>query len=105
MNANSTASSKDSIYVMGRTSEEYERLRRQSEFLEPITRAVLSRAGLCPGMRCLDVGCGPGEVMRLMAEQVGPAGQVVGIDVDGELGREALSVLVYRGNSGEFGGD
>jgi tRNA A58 N-methylase Trm61 len=97
MSATSTESSEGSIYVMGRTSEEYERLRRQSELLEPATRSVLTRAGLGPGMSCLDVGCGPGEVMRLMAEHVGPDGRVVGIDVDGKVGREALAVLRNKG--------
>jgi SAM-dependent methyltransferase len=58
---------------------------------------VLDRAGLGPGMSCLDVGCGPGEVMRLMAERIGPTGRVMGIDVDGKLGREALSVPTSKG--------
>src|ERR1700687_1609386 len=29
-------------------------------------------------MSCLDLGCGPGEVMRLMAQRVGPTGRIVG---------------------------
>ena len=70
---------------MSRTSEEYERLRRQSELLESITGSVLNRVGLSTGMSCLDLGCGPGEVMRLMAQRVGPTGRVVGIDVTGFL--------------------
>ena len=78
---------------MGRTSDEYERLRRQSKMLEPITQSVLDRIGLSTGMSCLDLGCGPGEVMRLMAERVGPTGRVVGIDVDDRLGTEMLSIL------------
>ena len=57
---------------MSRTSEEYERLRRQSELLESITGSVLNRVGLSTGMSCLDLGCGPGEVMHLMAQRVGP---------------------------------
>jgi ubiquinone/menaquinone biosynthesis C-methylase UbiE len=97
MNANPTPDCQGSIYVMGRTSEEYERLRRQSELLESITASVLDRVGLSSGMRCLDVGCGPGGVMRLMAQRVGPTGRVIGIDVDGELGRETLSVLKSKG--------
>lgn len=83
----------DHDYVMGRTSEEYQRLRRQAQAWEGVTRRVLQQNNLQAGMSCLDVGCGPGEVMRLMGEIVGPNGQVTGVDVDGILGREALGVL------------
>jgi Methyltransferase domain len=41
MNTNPTAGSRESNCVMSRTSEEYERLRRQSELLESITGSVL----------------------------------------------------------------
>lgn len=81
-NADPAGGSQSSTYVMGRTIEEYERLRRQSQVLEPITASVLERAGLSQGMSCLDVGCGPGDIMRLMAERVGPTGRIVGVDVD-----------------------
>ena len=80
-------------YVLGRTSEEYQRLRWQARLWEPTTARVLEQIGISPGMRCLDVGCGPGEVMRLMAERVGTSGQVTGVDNDGRLGREALEIL------------
>ena len=80
-------------YIMGRTSAEYQRLRAQAKVWEEGTRRVLIKAGLRPGLSCLDIGCGPGEVMRLMSEMVGPAGSVTGVDVDGRVGREALDVL------------
>lgn len=83
----------DDGYVMGRTSEEYQRLRWQASLWEQATARALDLAGISPGMRCLDVGSGPGEVMRLMAGRVGPSGQVTGIDNDGRLGREALDIL------------
>jgi len=86
-------------YPLGRTSPEYQRLRLQAKMWEPTTQRVLQEIGLCAGMRCLDVGCGPGEVMRLMGEMAGPAGQVTGIDLDGRLGREALDVLSATTNS------
>ena len=80
-------------YVLGRTSEEYRRLRMQALALEPATRRVLQQVGLREGMSCLDVGCGTGEVMRLMSEFVGPSGSVTGLDCDGRLGSEAAEVL------------
>jgi ubiquinone/menaquinone biosynthesis C-methylase UbiE len=68
---------------MGRTSQEYQRLIRQAGVWGPATARVLGQAGVGPGMHCLDVGSGPGEVMRLLAELVGPSGQVTGLDSDG----------------------
>jgi SAM-dependent methyltransferase len=44
------------------------------------TRRVLLDAGLLPGMRVADLGCGVGMVSALLAELVGPEGHVVGID-------------------------
>ena len=82
-----------SDYIFGHTSEEYRRLRWQARLWEPTTARVLDQAGVAAGMRCLDVGCGPGEVMRLLAERVGPGGSVTGVDNDGRIGREGLDVL------------
>jgi SAM-dependent methyltransferase len=48
--------------------------------LKPITERLLREAGVAPGMRVLDLGCGTGDVALLAAELVGPNGAVVGID-------------------------
>jgi 2-polyprenyl-3-methyl-5-hydroxy-6-metoxy-1,4-benzoquinol methylase len=48
----------------------------------PTTSRVLAEAGLAPGMRCLDLGCGGGDVTLQLATSVGPLGQVIGIDMD-----------------------
>jgi SAM-dependent methyltransferase len=80
-------------YVLARTSDEYRRLRTQSKLWEPATTRLLDQVGVAPGMACLDVGCGPGEVMRLLAERVGGTGSVTGVDVDGAIGREAVEIL------------
>ena len=85
-------------YVMGRTTEEYERLRVQARIWQTATEALLDRIDLASGACCLDVGCGPGETMRLMAERVGPNGRVVGLDVDADLGRAALGALRAAGH-------
>ena len=44
--------------------------------------AEWSAAGIVPGARVADVGCGPGAVLRLLAQRVGIEGQAVGIDAD-----------------------
>jgi SAM-dependent methyltransferase len=39
-------------------------------------------AGLRPGARVADVGCGPGAILEMLASIVGPAGTAVGVDAD-----------------------
>lgn len=48
--------------------------------LSPRLAAVLEALPLRPGMRVLEVGCGPGALARAMAERVGPDGYVLGVD-------------------------
>ena len=67
-------------YVLGHSARELERLRRQGQLINPITRQYLIEAGIAAGMRVLDVGSGAGDVAFLAAELVGPPGQVVGVD-------------------------
>jgi SAM-dependent methyltransferase len=47
----------------------------------PTTNDLLARLGVAAGWRCLDVGCGGGDVTVTLAELADPA-PVVGIDVD-----------------------
>jgi ubiquinone/menaquinone biosynthesis C-methylase UbiE len=84
-------------YVHARDLNEYQRLRDQALMWQRATEEVLDRVGLRPGMSCLDVGAGPGAVMRLMADRVGPTGRVTGIEIDGALGSHALADLRAQG--------
>jgi ubiquinone/menaquinone biosynthesis C-methylase UbiE len=40
---------------------------------------------LTPGLRVLDVGCGPGTITAELADRVGPDGSVLGIDASAEV--------------------
>jgi SAM-dependent methyltransferase len=61
-----------------------ERLRFIASVLQPGTDALLNRAGIATGARCLDVGCGGGDMTAVLARRVGPSGRVLGIDLDTE---------------------
>jgi 2-polyprenyl-3-methyl-5-hydroxy-6-metoxy-1,4-benzoquinol methylase len=88
-------------YIHARDAGEYQRLRDQASMWQSATEAVLDKVGLGQGMSALDVGAGPGAVMRLMAERVGPQGRVTGIEIDDKLGTQALADL-RAGGGAEF---
>ncbi len=69
-----------SVYVLGHEPEELRRLILQAGVLQPIPARLLQNAGIGPGMRVLDLGCGAGDVTMLAADMVGPSGSVTGID-------------------------
>jgi ubiquinone/menaquinone biosynthesis C-methylase UbiE len=80
-------------YPLGYSEAEAQRLMEQGAMLEDLTADLLSRAGLAPGMRVLDVGCGVGDVSLLAARIVGEKGSVLGVD------RSAASLEIARGRS------
>jgi len=56
------------------------RLERLGKIYNPFTQYFLQRHGLKPGMHVLEYGCGTGDMLCWLAQQVGPTGRVVGID-------------------------
>jgi ubiquinone/menaquinone biosynthesis C-methylase UbiE len=48
----------------------------------PLAADLVETAALQPGERVLDVACGTGIVARLAAKRVGPAGTIVGLDIN-----------------------
>jgi len=51
-----------------------------TRFEKPAIAAGLRHAAVRPGERALDAGCGAGNVLARLREQVGPEGMAVGID-------------------------
>jgi SAM-dependent methyltransferase len=92
MKQNSTNHSKGD-YVLATGSAAANRLRILHSLYGPGARRVLLQAGLKPGMRVADLGCGVGMVTTLMAELVGPTGHVVGVDFSGAQITQARELL------------
>jgi SAM-dependent methyltransferase len=69
-------------YLIRGGLEGRERLRVLGRVMRPTTMPLIERAGVTAGMRCLDVGCGGGDVTFDLASLVGITGSVVGVDVD-----------------------
>jgi SAM-dependent methyltransferase len=69
-------------YALGRSEAETRRLIVQHQLYGPFTRQFVTAAGVTAGMKVLDVGSGAGDVALLLAELVGPQGQVVGVDTN-----------------------
>ena len=69
-------------YVLRGGDQAVPRLQLLARVMWPSTHALFNRIGIHRGMRCLDVGCGSGEVTLQLARLVAPEGYVVGIDAD-----------------------
>jgi ubiquinone/menaquinone biosynthesis C-methylase UbiE len=71
-----------------------QRLRESESLREPTLRAAIRALTLPAGSRGLDVGCGIGSASLLLAEALGPSGQVIGLDTCPEflvIGRKAAA--------------
>ena len=62
-----------------------ERQAAQDVLLKPVADLVVDRAGLKPGERVIDVGCGSGATAIAFAREVAPSGHVLGVDISGPM--------------------
>ncbi len=90
--------SRDAEYTMGRSKGETERLIKQSQLYEDVTRRFFLRSGIAKGMKVLDVGSGAGDVALTLAEFVGPDGTVIGVDVNPDI----LKIAQARADAAGF---
>ena len=68
--------------LFNRTAMHYRRIDTATGFGSGLwyRRKALREAGLVPGMKVLDVACGPGLVTECAAHIVGQTGHVIGLD-------------------------
>jgi SAM-dependent methyltransferase len=53
--------------------------------IKPLGEIALARAGIEPGERVLDIGCGCGDTSITIAGLVGPTGAVLGLDISAPM--------------------
>jgi cyclopropane fatty-acyl-phospholipid synthase-like methyltransferase len=59
-------------------------------------RSIVDALPLAPGMRVIEIGCGPGAAVRAVAEIVGPTGTVLAVD------RSTRAVAQLRSSAGDL---
>lgn len=61
------------------------------QFAVPVAERLVAQAGLRPGWRVLDAGCGAGAVTIRAARAIAPGGQVTGIDLAPQMLQRAAT--------------
>ena len=81
--------------VFDRAAPSYDRV--GESYHDHFGRRLADAAGIGPGMSVLDVACGRGAVLMPVAEQVGAAGKVVGVDLSPEMVNRARDAASAAG--------
>lgn len=97
MSTGTTSTTRTYAEVLGVSDAERARLLAQAAALAPEASALLDAIGVAPGWRALDVGCGPIGILDLLAERVGPGGEVIGIDNAEQFVDLATAIARERG--------
>ena len=80
-------------YILDGNDEDLRRLLSISQIAGEMARSAFRRVGLQEGWKAIDCGCGPIGGLAVMAEIVGPAGRVVGVDFSEPAVRQAQAVV------------
>jgi ubiquinone/menaquinone biosynthesis C-methylase UbiE len=89
--------SDDPAYSLALSDAEVARYRMMASIARATEADTWTRAGIVPGARVADVGCGPGLVLVELADVVGPDGSVVGIDRGQAEIETALGLIAQAG--------
>jgi ubiquinone/menaquinone biosynthesis C-methylase UbiE len=94
-------------YILDGSDEDLRRLLGLAETTQEMARSAFRRVGVQEGWHAIDCGCGPIGGLAVMAEMVGPAGRVVGVDFSEPAVQRARSVVaaLQLGNVEVFAGD
>jgi SAM-dependent methyltransferase len=84
-------------YALPVTEAEIRRYRMMADRARTGEHDFWRSAGIVPGAVVADVGCGPAAVAVLVAEVVGPAGRVIGVDPDASARAAARRLVAESG--------
>ena len=84
-------------YALQLSDDEVARYRLMAEQARDQEAALWAQAGVAPGARIADVGCGPGAILAMLAAAVGAGGEVVGIDGDESAVAAATALIASTG--------
>ena len=82
-----------SRYILDGSDPDLRRLLSGAELGAENARTAFRRVGVQPGWNVIDCGCGPIGALAVLAEMVGPAGRVVGVDVSPAAVQRARAVV------------
>jgi|SRR5579862_1017859 len=74
----------DQAYILATGEQAVSRLDLLDRIFGPGSHDLLRTAGLLPGMRIAEIGCGTGQTAMWIAERVCPGGSVTAVDASGE---------------------
>jgi ubiquinone/menaquinone biosynthesis C-methylase UbiE len=75
----------------------YDRANLESMLYADARARAIELLELQPGARVLDVACGTGANFALIAQRIGPAGELVGIDLTSQMLRQARARVLRHG--------
>jgi SAM-dependent methyltransferase len=82
-------------YVLRLDPGEHERYRMMAAAARQVEAVEWAHAGIGPGASVADVGCGPGALLRLLADEVGEAGSAIGVDGAAEAVEAARAEVAH----------
>ncbi|GAA3436262.1 class I SAM-dependent DNA methyltransferase [Kutzneria kofuensis] len=68
------------VWHSPQTADRYDRYTQKFPLYATTSARLVAAAGIRPGSRVLDLGCGTGVTTRALLARVGPAGQVLAVD-------------------------
>jgi ubiquinone/menaquinone biosynthesis C-methylase UbiE len=89
-------------YLLGDSPAEIRHLVAQAEVYAREANELFDLIGVASGSTVIDMGCGVMGVLHLLAERVGSAGRVVGLDREGRMVQYGRQLAAQRGLQVEF---